>query len=119
MQAWLQGIYKKLSSVKKKKLQTSMKIIYWYGGLLVILTLLMVVSWLIDWFHAGTPNISSLLDIFKNYTATQVVAAITFISVFCVDTDGDGRPDAAQKQAENNPSVKPAAIPVRLENDKK
>ena len=78
----------------------------------------MIASWCVNWYHSGSPDVNALIDIFKNYTATQVVAAATFVSVFCVDVDGDGRPDAAQKQAEKNQPTPPPAIPIRLENKK-
>lgn len=118
MQKWLQEIYKKFLQIKWQKIQTSMEIIYWYGTGLVVLTLLMIISWGVNWYHTGMPDVNQLLDIFKNYTATQVVAAVTFVSVFFVDIDGDGRPDAAQKQAEKNQPTPPPAIPIRLENKK-
>lgn len=118
MQKLLQGIYSKLLQIKRQKIQTSMIIVYCYGGGLALLTLLMIASWCVNWYHSGSPDVNALIDIFKNYTATQVVAAATFVSVFCVDVDGDGRPDAAQKQAEKNQPTPPPAIPIRLENKK-
>lgn len=111
----IQETFRKLS---KMKVQTSMKIIYLYGGGLAILTILMVLSWGMNWYHSGVPDLNSLISIFKEYTAPAVVAAFTFVSVFCVDIDGDGRPDAAQKQAEKNQPTPPPAIPIRLENKK-
>ena len=111
----IQETFKKLS---KMKVQTSMKIIYLYGGGLAILTILMVLSWGLNWYHSGAPDLNSLISIFKEYTAPAVVAAFTFVSVFCVDTDGDGRPDAAQKQAAKNQPAPLPAIPIRLENKK-
>lgn len=111
----IQETFKKLS---KMKVQTSMKIIYLYGGGLAILTILMVLSWGVNWYHSGVPDLNSLISIFKEYTAPAVVTAFTFVSVFCVDIDGDGRPDAAQKQAEKNQPTPPPAIPIRLENKK-
>ena len=71
-----------------------------------------------NWYHSSVPDLNSLISIFKEYTAPAVVAAFTFVSVFCVDTDGDGRPDAAQRQAEKNQPTPPPAIPIRLENKK-
>lgn len=118
MQKLLQGIYSKILQIKRQKIQTSMIIVYCYGCGLALLTLLMITSWAVGWYHSGSPDVNALIDIFKNYTATQVVAAATFVSVFCVDTDCDGRPDAAQKQAEKNQLTPPPAIPIRLENKK-
>lgn len=91
----LQEMFRKLA---KKKVQTSMKIIYIYGGGLALLTVLMVLSWAVDWYHTGVPDLNSLVSIFKEYTAPAVVAAFTFVSVFCVDKNHDGRPDAAEQK---------------------
>ena len=118
MQKLLQGIYSKILQIKRQKIQTSMIIVYCYGGGLALLTLLMITSWAVIWYHSGSPDVNALIDIFKNYTATQVVSAATFVSVFCVDTDGDGRPDAAQKQAEKKQPTPPPALPIRMEDKK-
>lgn len=99
MQKWLLEAFKKLTTTK---VQTSMKIIYWYGSGLVVLTILLIASWIIDWHCTGRPNIPLLKDIFKEYTATTVVAAVTFISVFCVNKNHDGRPDAAERLAKGD-----------------
>lgn len=114
----LKRIQETLRKLSKMKLQTSMKIIYLYGGGLAILTILMILSWGVNWYSSGAPDLNSLISIFKEYTAPAVVASFTFVSVFCVDTDGDGRPDAAQRQAEKNQPTPPPAIPIRLENKK-
>ena len=118
MQKLLQGIYSKILQIKRQKIQTSMIIVYCYGGGLALLTLLMITSWAVSWYHSGSPDVNALIDIFKIYTATQVVAAATFVSIFWGDIDGDVRPDAAQKQAEKNQPTPPPAIPIRLEDKK-
>lgn len=92
----IQEMFRKLS---KMKVQTSMKIIYLYGSGLAILTILMVMAWGVNWYHSGVPDLNSLISIFKEYTAPAVVAAFTFVSVFCVDKNNDGRPDAAEQKA--------------------
>ncbi len=95
----LKRIFRRLTRIRKTKVQTSMKVIYCYGGGLAIMTVLMIGAWLWLWIHTGSPDLKSLVEIFKEYTAPAVVAAFTFVSVFCVDKDGDGRPDAATNQA--------------------
>ena len=74
----IQETFKKLS---KMKVQTSMKIIYLYGGGLAILTILMIFSWGVNWYHSGAPDLNSQISIFKEYTAPAVVAAFTFVSL--------------------------------------
>lgn len=94
----LKRLQEMFSKLAKKKVQTSMKIIYIYGGGLALLTVLMILSWAVDWYHTGVPDLNSLVSIFKEYTAPAVVAAFTFVSVFCVDKNHDGRPDAAEQK---------------------
>lgn len=95
----LKTLFGKLASVKKTKIQTSMKIIYCYGGGLAVMTVLLIGAWIYDWYTAGTPDIPTLVNVFKEYTAPAVVAAFTFVSVFCIDKDRDGRPDIAEAKA--------------------
>ncbi len=97
----LKKTWRKLTRIKRAKIQTSMKIIYCYGGGLAIMTALMIGAWTWLWIHTGEPDLNALVTIFKEYTAPAVVAAFTFVSVFCVDKNGDGRPDAAASHAEN------------------
>lgn len=93
----LKRLQEMFSKLAKKRVQTSMKIIYIYGSGLALLTVLMILSWAVDWYHTGVPDLNSLVSIFKEYTAPAVVAAFTFVSVFCVDKNHDGRPDAAEQ----------------------
>ncbi len=96
----LTQIFRKLKRFRKPTVHTSMKIIYWYGGGLAVMTALMIGAWVWLWVETGVPDMATLVTIFKEYTAPAVVAAFTFVSVFCVDKDGDGRPDAAANQSE-------------------
>lgn len=116
MQKWLQGIFQKLAS---KRVQTSMEVIYWYGAGLVLLTTLMVISWLANWYHTGIPDTKSIVDIFDEYTKAAVVAAFTFVSVFSIDKNGDRRPDAAESLVDKKQSSQIPAIPIRMEKDTK
>lgn len=45
------------------------------------------------------------MTFFRDFTAPAVVAAFSFVAVFCVDKNRDGRPDAAEKQAEAEPQT--------------
>lgn len=112
----IQETFKKLS---KMKAQTSMRIIYLYGGGLAILTILMVISWGVNWYNSGVPDLNSLISIFKEYTAPAVVAAFTFVSVFCVDKNNDGRPDAAELQSKKPKDPPKIQFPSGPKKDKK
>lgn len=95
----LKSLFSKAVNLKKTKIQTSMKIIYCYGGGLALMAILLVVAWLVKWYETGTPDIPTLINIFKEYTTPAVIAAFTFVSVFCIDKDRDGRPDIAEAKA--------------------
>ncbi len=94
------SVWQRLKALPMPPVHTSMKIIYWYGGGLAVMTALLIGAWVWLWVETGVPDMATLVTIFKEYTAPAVVAAFTFVSVFCVDKDGDGRPDAAANQSE-------------------
>lgn len=81
--------------------QTSMKVVYLYGAGLMLLTVLVLASWCINAWQTGKADTNTLISFFREYTAPAVVAAVTFLSVFFVDKNGDGRPDAAERESEN------------------
>lgn len=89
----------KVTQKRKRAPKTSMRIVYLYGAGLVCITLLLIAGWLWQWQATGNPDLPVLISIFKEYTAATVVAAVTFLSVFHVDKNGDGRPDAAEIQS--------------------
>ncbi len=80
--------------------QDSMRIVCMYGAGLLLITLLLLCGWSWQWYQSGKPDITALISFFREYTSASVVAAVTFLSVFHVDKNGDGRPDAAEAQAE-------------------
>lgn len=82
----------------KGKVRTSMQIVYVYGAGLIILFLMVIAAWVHDFYRTGTANTTLLINFFKEFTAPAVVGAFTFVSVFCVDKNRDGRPDAAEKE---------------------
>ena len=79
-----------------------MWIIWVYGIGLCVISAFILGAWIVDWYINKKPNIAELLDFFKAFTATQVVAAFTFVSVFMVDKDNDGRPDMAEKDIDED-----------------
>ena len=80
--------------------QSSMAIVYIYGTGLLIINFLFLIGWMEQWMTTGNPNLPILISYFREYTAASVVAAVTFLTVFNVDKNGDGRPDAAEVKAE-------------------
>ena len=76
-----------------------MWIVYIYGAGLIILFIFIIFSLIYEFIRTGNPNIQVLIDFFTKYTVGQVIAAFTFVSVFLVDKNHDGRPDAAEKEA--------------------
>lgn len=90
------------SKTKRGASKDSMRIVCLYGAGLAIITFLLLWAWLYTWFTSGKPDIPTLLSFFKEYTAPTVVAAVTFLSVFHVDKNRDGRPDIAETKAKEN-----------------
>lgn len=82
----------------KGKVRTSMQVVYVYGAGLIILFLMVIAAWVHDFIRTGVANTTLLINFFKEFTAPAVVGAFTFVSVFCVDKNRDGRPDAAEKE---------------------
>lgn len=98
----LKKLYTKLGSYLptiQRKSRPSMWIVYIYGAGLIILFTFIIFSWVYEFIRTGNPNIQVLIDFFTKYTVAQVIAAFTFVSVFLVDKNNDGRPDAAEKEA--------------------
>ena len=80
--------------------QSSMAIVYFYGTGLLIINFLFIGGWLYQWWTQGKMDLPLLISYFREYAAPSVVAAVTFLTVFNVDKNGDGRPDAAEAKAE-------------------
>ncbi len=80
--------------------QSSMAIVYIYGTGLLVINFLFLIGWLGQWMDTGKADLHLLISYFREYTAASVVAAVTFLTVFNVDKNGDGRPDAAEVKAE-------------------
>lgn len=88
---------------RTRKVKSSMRIVWVYGIGLALISALLVCGWLYQWWATGRPDLPLLVSYFREYTAVSVVAAVTFLSVFNVDKNNDGRPDAAEsKAAEGN-----------------
>lgn len=86
--------------VPKSNAQDSMKIVIAYGLLIFVIALAFMVSWIYSGIKTGNFDIDIMLRFFSAATAPGPVAAVTFISVFLVDKNEDGRPDAAEQRIE-------------------
>lgn len=83
---------------RTREAKSSMRIVWFYGIGLALISALLVGGWVYQWILTGHPDLPLLVSYFKEYTAASVVAAVTFLSVFNVDKNHDGRPDAAELQ---------------------
>lgn len=86
--------------IPKSNAQDSMKIVIAYGLLIFVIALAFMVSWIYSGIKTGNFDIDIMLRFFSATTAPGPVAAVTFISVFLVDKNEDGRPDAAEQRVE-------------------
>lgn len=97
----LAGYLQKIKEYILKHPQTSMIVVYVYGCGLMVLVLLFLASWGVNSWMDGRPDTQVIMSFFRDFTAPAVVAAFTFVAVFCVDKNHDGRPDAAEGKAKN------------------
>lgn len=86
--------------IPKATVQDSMMIVILYGCLVAIISAAFLVAWIYEGISSGKFDTDMMLRFFSAATAPGPVAAVTFISVFLVDKNGDGRPDAAEQRVE-------------------
>lgn len=99
---------------RTREAKSSMSIVWFYGIGLALISALLVGGWVYQWILTGRPDLPILVSYFKEYTAASVVAAVTFLSVFNVDKNNDGRPDAAELQAKkpkDPPKIQFSSVP--------
>lgn len=82
--------------------QDSMKVVMAYGFLIGIVSFAFLLAWVYNGFSAGKFDTKEMISFFSAATGAGPVAAVTFLSVFLVDKNKDGRPDAAEKKAGEN-----------------
>lgn len=63
------------------------------------MTIAILLAWIYQWYITGKADIPLLISFFKEYSAPAVVGAFTFVSVFIVDKDKNGRSDAAERKS--------------------
>lgn len=85
----------------KVRAQHSMMIIFAYGTLLGLISLAFLFAWIYNGLSASHFETGEMIKFFSEATSAGPVAAVTFLSVFLVDKNGDGRPDAAEARAEH------------------
>lgn len=94
------GFTKLVDLLPKVQAQDSMMVILAYGTLLGIISAAFLFAWIYNGLNAGRFNTSEMIQFFSVATGAGPVAAVTFLSIFLVDKDKDGRPDAAVEKAE-------------------
>ena len=82
-----------------------MKVIYIYGGCLLLLIVLVTAAWIFNWYMSGSPDIPQILNIIDKLTQWSVVTAVIAVCVFMVNKNRDGRPDAAELLAKNPTAI--------------
>lgn len=80
--------------------QHSMVVILSYGALLGIMSGAFLFAWIYNGLSSDHFNTEEMIRFFMAATSAGPVAAVTFLSVFLVDKNKDGRPDAAEEKAE-------------------
>lgn len=91
---------KLMSLFPKVQSQDSMVVIIAYGTLLGVISAAFLFAWVYNGFSAGRFSTDEMIRFFTAATGAGPVAAVTFLSVFLVDKNKDGRPDAAETKAE-------------------
>lgn len=90
------------SYIPKTTAQDSMIIVIAYSFLILLIVLAFMFAWVIAGLKTSIFDMSIMLRFFEAVTAPSVVAAVTFLSVFFIDKNGDGLPDAAEQRAETS-----------------
>lgn len=92
-------IIRKLTGTKiihKKHVRESMEVIRLYAFLIFLMIILYIFWFTADAVLESKPNLDSFRDFFNSVIAGSAV--IGFLSRYLVDTDNDGRPDAAVRK---------------------
>lgn len=101
----LSGVKSLASKISKSGSRSSMKVIYIYGGCLLLLIVLVTAAWIFNWYATGSPDIPQILNIIDKLTQWSVVTAVIAVCVFMVNKNRDGRPDAAEALAKNPTAI--------------
>lgn len=94
-----------IERISRGNAQDSMAVIAAYGVLLGVISLSLLFSWFFNGIKTGSFDSAVMLQFFTAATGAGPVAAVTFLSVFFVDKNGDGRPDASENKAEEKKEI--------------
>lgn len=94
------GWEKLIEKLPTVQAQDSMMVIIAYGTLLGVISAAFLFAWIYNGLNEGRFNTNEMIEFFSVATGAGPVAAVTFLSIFLVDKDEDGRPDAAVEKAE-------------------
>lgn len=90
---------KLMKALPSGNVQDSMRIVFAYGALLFAIAFCLLAAWIWNGMKAGHFDVNQMLAFFSAATGAGPVAAVTFLAVFLVDKNKDGRPDAAEQRA--------------------
>ncbi len=90
---WLNGLS------PPQNIKASKMVIFGAFGLVLIVVILYIAGWCFNTYKTGTANLKDLEALLVILVSPQDVAFVTFASVYMVDADGDGMPDAAENKA--------------------
>lgn len=80
--------------------QDSMRVVIAYGVLIAAISAAFFGAWTYNGFAGERFETDEMLRFFSAATSAGPVAAVTFLSVFLVDKNRDGRPDAAEERVD-------------------
>ena len=86
--------------IRKKKVRESMEVIRLYAFLIFFFIVFYLLWFTADAVISRKPNLDSFRDFFNSVIAGSAV--IGFLSRYLVDVDGDGRPDEAVKEKDDD-----------------
>lgn len=86
--------------IRKKKVRESMEVIRLYAFLIFFFIILYIFWFTADAIIEHRPNLDAFRDFFNSIIAGSAV--IGFLSRYLVDKDGDGRPDEAVKEKDDD-----------------
>lgn len=82
-----------------KNLKASKMVIFGAFGLVMAVVILYLAGWCYNTYKTGAASLKDLEALLVILVSPQNVAFVTFASVYLVDADGDGLPDAAEQKA--------------------
>lgn len=80
--------------------KASRLVIFGAFGLVMLVVILYLTGWCYNSYKTGTANLKDLEALLVILLSPQNVAFVSFASIYMVDKDGDGLPDAAENKAE-------------------